>query len=62
MNSYPVFLDTEFTDWSNPKLISLGLVDHSGNRTFYAELTDTYDVGHVQHLRTCRGAAVPLWR
>lgn len=42
MNGYPVFLDTEFTDRSNPKLISLGLVDLSGNRTFYAELTDTY--------------------
>lgn len=42
MNGHPIFLDTEFTDQSNPKLISLGLVDLSGNRTFYAELTDTY--------------------
>lgn len=42
MNGYPVFLDTEFTDRSNPKLISLGLVDLSGSRTLYVELTDTY--------------------
>ena len=42
MKAYPIFLDTEFTDRSNPKLVSIGLVDLSGNRTFYAELTDTY--------------------
>lgn len=58
MNGYPVFLDTEFTDWSNPKLISLGLVDLSGNRTFYAELTDTYEVGQCSTF--VRAEVLPL--
>lgn len=44
MQGYPIFLDTEFTDRSNPKLIALGLVNLSGDRTFYAELTDTYEI------------------
>lgn len=34
-----VFLDTEFTDFANPQLISFGLVAESG-REFYAELSD----------------------
>lgn len=33
-----IFLDTEFTDFSNSQLISLGLVDENG-REFYAEST-----------------------
>ena len=44
-----VFLDTEFTGLTqDAKLISIGLVDESGDRTFYAELSDTwrpYDAG-----------------
>ncbi|MGH8280000.1 MAG: hypothetical protein ACRETQ_10640 [Gammaproteobacteria bacterium] len=39
-----IFLDTEFTGLSaDPALISLGLVSED-DRTFYAELTDTWDV------------------
>ena len=34
-----IFLDTEFTDFLNPKLISIGLVSEDG-REFYAELID----------------------
>lgn len=34
-----IFLDTEFTSFENPQLISLGLVDDN-NRTFYAEFND----------------------
>ena len=34
-----VFLDTEFTDFARPSLISLGLVAEDG-REFYAELDD----------------------
>lgn len=34
-----VFIDTEFTDFFRPKLISLALVGEDG-REFYAELTD----------------------
>jgi hypothetical protein len=34
-----VFLDTEFTDFVNPKLIAFGLVSESGQE-FYAELID----------------------
>jgi hypothetical protein len=34
-----IFLDTEFTDFVNPKLIAVGLVSELGQE-FYAELTD----------------------
>lgn len=34
-----VFLDTEFTDLDNPRLISIGLVAQEGQQ-FYGELTD----------------------
>jgi hypothetical protein len=44
-----VFFDTEFTGLIvDPKLISIGFVDETGERTFYAELSDTWcleDVG-----------------
>jgi len=44
-----VFFDTEFTELGiDPKLISIGLISEDGERTFYAELSDTYrlvDVG-----------------
>lgn len=40
-----IFFDTEFTDlhWE-AKLISIGLVAEDGERTFYAELSDTYEL------------------
>ena len=45
-----VFFDTEFTDLIvDPLLISIGMIDETGERTFYAELSDTYrldDVGY----------------
>lgn len=34
-----LFLDTEFTDFTNPELISIGIVDERG-REFYAERND----------------------
>ena len=34
-----IFLDTEFTDFNDPDLISIGLVDEAG-REFYAESTE----------------------
>ncbi|MDE2599068.1 MAG: 3'-5' exoribonuclease [Rhodocyclaceae bacterium] len=38
-----IFFDTEFTNLSaDAKLISIGLVDEAGERTFYAELSDTW--------------------
>lgn len=38
-----IFFDTEFTELGiDPRLISIGLVSEDGTRTFYAELTDTY--------------------
>ena len=38
-----IFFDTEFTGLTAyAKLISIGLVDESGEQTFYAELTDTW--------------------
>lgn len=40
--SLKIFLDTEFTNFNNPKLISLGLITEDGSKSFYAELTDSY--------------------
>ena len=38
-----IFFDTEFTELGiDPRLISIGLVAEDGERTFYAELSDTY--------------------
>lgn len=39
-----VFLDTEFTEFEQPKLISIALVTEDNQRSFYAELTATYTV------------------
>ncbi len=39
VNAMLVFLDTEFTDFFRPELISLALVSENG-REFYAERTD----------------------
>ena len=33
-----IFIDTEFTDYANPELISIGLVTDDGAHEFYAEL------------------------
>lgn len=39
-----VFFDTEFSGLIvNARLISIGLVSEDGKRTFYAELSDTWD-------------------
>ena len=35
-----IFVDTEFTDFINTELISIGLVTDDGNHYFYAELDD----------------------
>ncbi len=35
-----IFLDTEFTDFINPGLISIGLITDDGKHYFYAELDD----------------------
>lgn len=53
-----VFFDTEFTDLLDPRLISIGLVDESGQRTFYAELTDTYRPEHCSDF--VKAAVLPL--
>lgn len=40
-----VFFDTEFTGLhQDARLISIGLVAEDGERTFYAELSDTYQI------------------
>lgn len=40
-----IFFDTEFTGLIvDAKLISIGLVDETGERTFYAELADTWSM------------------
>lgn len=35
-----LFLDTEFTDFQQPDLISIGLVSECGSHEFYAERND----------------------
>ena len=35
-----IFLDTEFTDFTNRELISIGLISEDGLHEFYAERTD----------------------
>lgn len=54
-----IFFDTEFTSLDEgAKLISIGLVDETGQRTLYAELTDTWkpeDVGDF-----AKAAVIPL--
>jgi len=49
-----IFFDTEFTQLGiDPRLISIGLVAEDGERTFYAELSDTYtekDCSEFVHL------------
>jgi len=39
-----VFLDCEFTEFEQPKLISIALVTENNERSFYAELTNTYTI------------------
>jgi hypothetical protein len=42
-NEIRIFFDSEFTTLTrDAKLISIGLVDQAGDRTFYAELSDTW--------------------
>jgi hypothetical protein len=75
MDSPYLFLDTEFSDFSNPALLSLGFVDQYGN-SFYGELSmpsgASYFVqqhvlsqwGRVPHsfrIRDELGAAVRNW-
>lgn len=43
-----IFFDTEFTSLHNkPKLISIGLISENGQKAFYAELADTYQVSDL---------------
>jgi hypothetical protein len=48
-----IFFDTEFTDLAaDAKLISIGMVDETGERSFYAELADTYHPDDVSEFVT----------
>lgn len=54
-----IFFDTEFTDLGiDPRLVSIGLVAEDGERTFYAELSDTYQLSDVGEF--ARLAVLPL--
>lgn len=58
MSPTRVFFDTEFTDLIvEPRLISVGLVDESGTRAFYAELGDTWRLADVGDF--ARAAVLP---
>ena len=53
-----IFFDTEFTGLTaDARLISIGLVDESGDHEFYAELSDTYDVAQCSDF--CRAEVLP---
>lgn len=45
MSPIRVFLDTEFTQFEDPRIISVGLAAEDG-RTFYREFSDTYGKEH----------------
>jgi hypothetical protein len=54
-----IFFDTEFTGLVvDPKLISIGLIDETGERTFYAEVSDTWHLEDVGDF--ARAAVLPL--
>lgn len=54
-----IFYDSEFTDLAmDCRLISIGLVDESGQRSFYAELSDTYALQQLSEF--VRAAVIPL--
>lgn len=54
-----IFFDTEFTGLTDDaKLISIGLVEESGEHEFYAELSDTY--GPTDCSEFCRQHVLPL--
>lgn len=41
-----IFFDTEFSDLGvDPRPVSIGLISENGLQEFYAELSDTYEVG-----------------
>lgn len=52
-----VFLDTEFTDFHYPRLISFGLVAEEG-REFYGELADGWALDHCSEF--VRSTVLPL--
>jgi hypothetical protein len=44
-----IFFDTEFSGLViGPKLISIGMISEDGERTFYAELSDTYQASDCE--------------
>jgi hypothetical protein len=54
-----IYYDTEFTDLAmDCRLVSIGLVDETGQRSFYAELSDTYEPQHLSEF--VRAAVMPL--
>lgn len=61
-NFKTLFLDTEFTQLfaanHEPKLISIGLINNEGDKTFYAELTDHYSIEECSDF--VREAVLPL--
>lgn len=50
-SSVLIFIDTEFTSLKNSsKLISIGLVEECGQKTFYCELTDTWQLNDTNDI------------
>lgn len=54
-----IFFDTEFADLvADAMLISIGFGDEAGERTFYAELSDTWQLDDVGEF--ARDVVLPL--
>lgn len=54
-----IYFDTEFEGlFENAGLISIGLVDNTGTKKFYAELSDTYKIENCSIF--CKSVVIPL--
>ncbi|NCP98083.1 hypothetical protein GW796_08615 [archaeon] len=54
-----IYFDTEFEGlFLDAKIISIGLVNALGNRKFYAEITNNYDVNKCSEF--CKKMVIPL--
>lgn len=54
-----IYFDTEFEGlFENAGLISIGLTNESGSQTFYAELSDSYNIKNCSSF--CKSVVLPL--
>jgi len=62
-NRLRIFLDTELSDLvRDAKLLSIGLIDETGERTFYAELSETTAGTTRTPATSPRSPCCPCWK